>query len=218
MYRTQVQRTCRIARAPPPLVGRVPPRDGSRSRSRTTKRKRCICYERGEGNVILLVTFLCASAANPDLVALLLAILFTLLYNLLHQTKTHKRYGRSWLLWRTVVARSSLSDDCGSTDAPRDRVPIGRSPFDAYWPTRDWPTLSFRLTPRHVTSVLQSATKVTSGAFVSDEFLESFSRAEKFSESIEYSCSVITMMFLRSDCFNQHRSNVDGATFPNFTI
>lgn len=44
-----------------------------------------------------------------------------------------------------TVTRSSPSDDCGTTDAPRNRVPIGKSksPFDAYWPTRDWSSIEF---------------------------------------------------------------------------
>lgn len=85
------------------------------------------------------LTFLCASAANPDLVALLLAILFTL--ELFRQKETHKQNDNGDVL--STVPRRSPFDGCGSTDAPRDRVPIAESPFDAYWPSRDWSSIEF---------------------------------------------------------------------------
>ncbi|OAD59719.1 hypothetical protein WN48_08513 [Eufriesea mexicana] len=101
--------------------------------------KRKYKLEKKRKERISFLTFLCASAANPDLVALLLAILFTL--ESFHQKETHKQNDNRDLL--STVSRCSPFDGCGSTDAPRDRVPIAESPFDAYWPSRDWSSIEF---------------------------------------------------------------------------
>lgn len=76
----------RVARAWPPSVGRIPRGMVSLSRSRNTRWKKYVFQGKRLNSFF---TFLCASAANPDLVALLLAILFTL--DLFHWKEMHKQ-------------------------------------------------------------------------------------------------------------------------------
>lgn len=113
-------------------------------------------------------TFLCASAANPDLVALLLAISFTFDSVSLKSklTNNRNRYRPCHDVHRSTVAARLTRLRIVCRSARVLSTLIGR--------TGTGRVLSFRLTSRHVTSVLQSGTRMTSDV-VSDEFLEPFS-------------------------------------------
>ena len=139
--------------------------------------------------------------------------LFTLLYDLLHQTKTRKRHERSWLLWwngrRTRFTVRWLRLDWRASGPCADRQESFRRlladpglvefEFSSDAATRDLRSpVCHEDDVRRLSSLTNSWSRSLSLSL--SVVPKYFQRESKFPR--EYGYRVVTMMSLRSDCFD----------------